>query len=256
MNRILQTDSGFQHLKIYIFLFPVILFFIFLGIKLRLPGVYNLLIQEDFLIEYLQVVLYFFSAILSCFVCVKCFQNKLTLHGLLFGLLTTGLFFVFIEELSWGQRIFHLATPAYLELHNHQKEISVHNINFFQPLTHMAFILAGAYGAFAWIFAFLLPGRWKANDLHVVNFIVPNWFISSYFFFTFFIYLLLEYGSPPHPEGFLIWRDQEPAELLLSMGFFSFVLISYRKVCMLTIRLILPEMPCATGRSGPKAFRR
>jgi len=216
--------------EVLVFLFPVVLFSIFLCIKLLLPDTYVSLIQEDSEIEYTQAFFYFLSSMLSSYVSIKFLKNKLAWHGLLYGMLAIGLLFISLEEISWGQRMFNIASPAYFESHNVQQEISLHNLDVLQSKLHKIYILLGAYGAFAWILASLFLSGLKANDSHIVNFVVPDWFISSYFFFTFLIYVLFDYISPPYEGGFLLWRDQEPVELLLSLGFFSFVASNYLRL--------------------------
>lgn len=47
---------------------------------------------------------------------------------LLLGLL---MLFGFLEEISWGQRIFQVPTPAFLEEANNQREINIHNLKTF-----------------------------------------------------------------------------------------------------------------------------
>ncbi len=215
-------------MRLFIFLFPIALFLIFLCIKLASPNTYTLLIKEDSVIEYAQSFFYFLSSILSCLVSVAFLKNKMTLHGILYGVLTIGLLFISLEEISWGQRVFNIENPTYFDRNNVQHEISVHNLNAVQPLLHDIYILIGAYGAFAWLF--ILPSASRTKCKHIFNFVVPDWFISSYFFFTFFIYTLLEYIARPYARGFLVWRDQEPVELLLSLGFVSFSAINYTKL--------------------------
>jgi hypothetical protein len=210
-------------MKILVFLLPIILFLIFLCMKLLSPDTYVLLIQEDSVIEYVQAFLYFLSSILSILVSITFLKNKLGIHGVLYLILAIGLLLTSLEEISWGQRIFHIANPDYFENHNIQNEISFHNLDVVQPLLHKIYILTGAYGAFAWLFALPFGYRSDAKCRHLLNFVVPDWFISSYFFFVFFIYTLFDYIIKPHAGGFLLWRDQEPIELLLSLGFLSFV---------------------------------
>jgi hypothetical protein len=41
------------------------------------------------------------------------------------------LFFCCMEEISWGQRIFHIKTPQYLLKTNDQREINIHNLHLF-----------------------------------------------------------------------------------------------------------------------------
>ena len=56
------------------------------------------------------------------------------------------------EEISWGQRIFDLATPDYLSSVNEQDELNFHNINkrFFDRLLDRVTII------FVFISSFLL----------------------------------------------------------------------------------------------------
>ncbi len=212
-------------MKIFIFFFPIALFLIFLCIKVMSPDTYLSLIQEDSIIEYAQAFIYLLSSIILLPVVKYYLKYGLTLHGVLYGILAIGLLFVAIEEISWGQRIFSIEPPDYFKQHNVQNEISLHNLDIVQPLLHKFYILTGAYGAFAWLFV----SRAKTKFRRMVEFVIPDWFISSYFFFVFFIYTLFDYII--HPSGgFLLWRDQEPVELLLSLGFLSFVATKLYKI--------------------------
>jgi hypothetical protein len=220
-------------MKVFIFLIPILLSLIFLCIKLIFPGSYEALIQEDSVIEYMQFLFYFLSSIVSFLASVKFLRNKMLIHGVLYGMLAFMLLFISFEEISWGQRIFDIANPDYFQRHNVQNEISVHNLDSIQPLLHRMYILIGAYGAFAWIFINWLKLKAKLNSCHILFFLAPDWFISSYFFFTFFIYTVIN-CIPPHQGGFLVWRDQEPMELLLSLGFLFFAAANFirLRICL------------------------
>lgn len=213
-------------MKVLIFIFPVILFHIFLYVKLELPNIYISIVQEDSVVENMQAVIYLASFIISLFVTIKFLRSKMTSHCVLYGILTLGLLFIMNEEVSWGQRIWGIQTPDFFEQYNFQKEISLHNLKPIQKKIQGICILVGAYGAFAWIVVSLLFSSTKTNCTNILNFAVPSWFISSYFFFYFFINVLFKY-YPPYPGSFLVWKDQEPMELLLSLGFLSFVATNY-----------------------------
>ncbi|MBN2706714.1 MAG: hypothetical protein JXR89_09780 [Deltaproteobacteria bacterium] len=135
---------------------------------------------------------------------------------------------VALEEISWGQRLLKITTPDYLIHHNLQNEISLHNLDFVQPILHYAYILTGAYGAFAWLAVKIFLPKPKNKGWGIVNFVVPDWFLSPYFFFVFSIYIWLSLVSPSS-KGFFRWRDQEPMELLLAMGFLFFTAQNFRK---------------------------
>lgn len=220
-------------MKIIIFLFPIFLFIIFLFTKILLPDTYKEIIQEDSIIEYAQMLFYFLSSILSVIVSMKFFKRRLFIHGCLYCLLALGLFFVSLEEINWGQRLFNMTSPEYFKYHNTQKAISFHNLYGMQSLSHYAYIIIGAYGAFSWIFLRIIASKLEIKSNNVLYYIIPEWFLSSYFFFILFIYSLfwlLVFVIKPLPGGFIIWKDQEPVELLLSMGFFCFVAIHYIKL--------------------------
>ena len=219
-----------HHIKILVFLFPITLFSIFLYIKLLSPDTYiYYCFPEDSVIEYAQAFFYFISSMLSFFVSIKFLKNKLALHGVLYGILAIGLLFICLEEISWGQRLFNLKIFVYFEQHNLQHEITFHNLDIMKPILFYIVMLVGFYGAFAWLFVRLFVPRAKTKCVHIVNYLVPDWFISSYFFFVFFIFTLLHFMHP-HQYGFLSWRDEEIAELLCSLGFLSFVVTNYLRL--------------------------
>ena len=89
---IIQFYVKNPYLKLLIFIFPIILFSIFLGVKVVFPFTYTRIIQEDSPIEYLQAFFYFLSSILSLIVSFTFFKNKFFLHGVLYSLLAFGLF--------------------------------------------------------------------------------------------------------------------------------------------------------------------
>ncbi len=195
-------------------------------------SLYISLLLEDCIVEYMQVIFYFTSSIIAFLVSIKFLRNKITLNGVLYGILAIGLLFISLEEMSWGQRIFNIANPVYFEQYNNQHEISLHNLDIAQRMLDKIYIIIGAYGAFAWIFVSLFLSKAKGSYRYILDYVVPDWFISTYFFSVFFIYTLFSYISQPYPGSFLEWKDQEPMELLLSLGFFCFVATNYVKLTM------------------------
>lgn len=209
--------------KIFIFLFPIaiILFFLILE-KIISYRIYAFLIKEDSVVEYLQALFYFSAFIFTFLTSISFFKNRLLLLGILYGFLTVALLFVSLEEISWGQRIFSIGNPDYFAQHNVQNELTLHNLDTVQPILHSLYILIGFYGAFAWLFVkrFIPMAKSQCNNL--LNYIIPDWFISSYFFFLFIAYILIDWF-------WIGWLHQELAELLLSLGFLFFSVINFRK---------------------------
>jgi len=216
-----------SRLKIVIFTAPFVIVLLFLLVRMLAPGTYALLAREDSEIEYMQSLFYCMASLFAFFASRNLLHKRQFLNAALCAILAAGLLFVSLEELSWGQRIFKTRTPAFFRQHNNQKELTIHNLMPIERRLYTAYMLTGAYGAFAWIITALAAPGARAKKLHVVNFTVPPLFISPYFFFTFFVYGLFEYCGLPCKNGLLHWRDQEPAEFLLSLGFLVFAVTCY-----------------------------
>jgi hypothetical protein len=146
--------------------------------------------------------------------------------------------FISLEEMSWGQRIFGLSTPDWFQQHNTQREISVHNLGPVQRVLHLLYALVGFLFSFGWIPVKCVSSiRTLTADVQTTIFLFsPKWYLMLYFVPTTFIYsyflLTTNMGRKvTHLFGlktvvignFVLWRDQEPAEFLLSLGFLLFV---------------------------------
>ena len=252
--------SGKNQLKTIIFLFPIVAFLLFFSVKIVSKSTYGLIVQEDSVVEYVQAAAYFVSSIFSFLISIRFLRRRKVVSGVLYLILFFGFVFICLEEISWAQRIFNIAPPTYFEKHNYQEEISVHNLPILQDYVHGTYILVGLFGTCAWM---LIPRRLRAKGDCTIKFFVPDWFLSSYFFFVLIIYTYFELirsfdisvlGMDCLQIGvFFVWRDQEPAELLLSLGFLLFVMInSVRQArdaqhSVAPVRLLLPFI-CRNSR--------
>jgi len=221
-------------LRIWICFTAQAIFLVFLYIKLAFPELYLSLIQENSIIEYLQVMNYFLASVMAFLTARIFFRKKINLLAAAYFLLAFILLFVSFEEVSWGQFLFNISLPEFFSRNNAQGELTIHNLYFLQSKLSFIYILTGIYGAFAWIINFLFFSSKKTNFTKILNFIIPEWFLSPYFFFCFFIYFLFFFIHPGE-DTFLLWRDQEIAELLLSSGFLFFCITKYITVKRLVL---------------------
>ena len=138
--------------------------------------------------------------------------------------LAVALWIVSLEEISWGQRLFELPTPALLEA-NVQDEMNVHNLPFVQRCLHVSYIAVGLFGSFAWA---LFGRRGTARVRELVRWLVPRGWLLACFLPVALFYAVFDFtppawvGSDGLRFGFISTFDQEPAELLLSLGFLFF----------------------------------
>lgn len=213
-----------------VFLLPFGLLLLALSLKLGMSACYVSWVQEDSVLEYLQALIFLASSLLAIVASLGFFRQRERGVGVLFVLLGVGLAFVAAEEVSWGQRLLDISNPEYFRRHNVQREITVHNLKLVQPLLVDIYILVSAYGAFAWLVVGIL-GRSGAVGPAVarrLEAVAAPWYISSYFLCSTVVFVSLGYVARPVAGGFMIWRDQEPAELLLALGFLLFTAIRVR----------------------------
>ena len=128
------------------------------------------LTSEDGAVEYLTALLYLAGAAVFAVLAIRRPQGRLWAAGL-------ALMFVLIagEEISWGQRIFGLGTPASLESANVQKELNLHNIEGLHTNVRLigTAVFAGLYVLLPVLVRFVTPLQSLATRLSFP--IAPLW---------------------------------------------------------------------------------
>jgi hypothetical protein len=231
-----------QLFKVGAFTLPLIIISCFMLLKILSYQRYLNLIDEDHLIENLEFGFYFVAFAVALFVGVRFFRARRSLLGLLYLILAFGLFFIAMEEISWGQRIFNIPVPEFFQENNYQEEITLHNLGH-RPANlpedkgnyiDMVFPVFGFIGAFAWLLTLMLPERLKARYNSILDFLVPPWYLSLYFFPVFAIYLYVSIcvfylQQFPSTDPYVGSQEEEPAEFLLALGLLLFVIVSMYK---------------------------
>ncbi|MCP4140188.1 MAG: hypothetical protein GY755_07850 [Chloroflexi bacterium] len=209
-------------LKILIFVLPICFLFLFYSLRKNNVVLYLDLVQEDLFVENITSGIYFISSLVAAKISLSLYKQKKNLIGALYLCLALGMFFVSGEEISWGQRIIDVTSPQFFVEHNSQREISIHNLYPIQKVLHQSYILVGLFGASSWLFLFRIQ---KKQNFPIYLF-SPTWYISSYFFQAALFYIYFEYFRPKNDVLGLSFQDQEPVELILSMGFLLFITIN------------------------------
>jgi hypothetical protein len=171
--------------------------------------------QEDGFVEYSQAFLYLGAAGIFAFIATrKGFRNVWYLgYALLF-------FALFGEEVSWGQRIFNLLTPAELDAINVQHETNLHNIEGL----HRHVRMIGFFICLTICYAIPLTDRYLAGLQRLYRVlkmpIFPMWTAAlPTIGFAFMIV--------PRLFGIIDFDFDEMGELYLALGFFGFALSAY-----------------------------
>src|SRR5690242_4430424 len=85
-------------------------------------------VVEDGFIEWLTVLPLVITSIVAISYLVKHASKRNWMFSVVVLAIAVFCFFSAGEEISWGQRIFHIKTPEYFEEHNTQDELNVHNL--------------------------------------------------------------------------------------------------------------------------------
>lgn len=185
-------------------------------------------LSKGSIIEHGTALFYILSSVYTFIMAISFFKNRSPLLGYLHLFLSLLLFIFCGEELSWGQRYFGIATSGIFAEHNLQHEDNFHNMDIFTGMAKWFYILQGLYGGFMWIIS--KPIRKKIGKL-TSNYIIPKWYLMTFFLTGAAYFIYLPWILPVNNFLHLSWREQEPAECILTMGIFIFFLINrYRQI--------------------------
>lgn len=198
------------------------------GLKVALGAehaAYKTLVCEDSLVEYATSLAYLAAGGVAVAVCRGLRRRDERLLAGLWAAFALALVVVSLEEISWGQRLFRVATPAPFES-NVQGEMTVHNLPLVQRILHPAYVAVGLLGAFGWLLAAKGPAGLRR---YTRSLLPPRWLLGC-FLPVAIVYALFDFTPARFVDahglrfGFVSPYDQEPAELLLSLGFLLFAL--------------------------------
>jgi len=136
------------------------------------------LTREDGPLEWGEVAAWGLVVAFASMISRRLWATDQRLPALLYALLAFGAIFVMGEEVSWGQRIFRIDTPAALRAENEQGETTLHNLRGIHLEYRVALFLVGAYGS---VLVYAARGwvreRWPA----ACDLFLPPLFLTSPF---------------------------------------------------------------------------
>jgi hypothetical protein len=220
-----KLQFGYVDIRKVFFCFPLIYFAVMFVSFVVDKRIFWRLIKEDGVFEYLQAVSYLSAAFFAMALTVRfrsIGHNKVCLFYLL---LTVGLLFVSFEEISWGQRILGIKTPELLKLHNTQRELTLHNIEFVQNnILHQAYIIVGLCAGLSWL---VIPDSLLTRWDGLLSYLIPGWTTTLYFVPVGLYYAYWEIGNLLLSPNFGPPKSQELFETPFAAGFFVFVLFTF-----------------------------
>lgn len=198
-----------MYYKKIIFLSAGVLAFIVFLTSLFPFGLLEKMSIEDRIVEDLQVEILLVGIFFAIQILRYLYRRKDKITTFVFAFVVLALVFVVGDEVSWGQRFFHIETPQFIKQQNVQGEITIHNLTLFDKDDGLAYILIGFYGTFAWIAPFIMARLCKLP----FSWYIPPWYCSPYYFIG-FAYNLYIRMTPHHKIGVF----GESVELILYSG--------------------------------------
>lgn len=110
--------------SIFLFSFPLVVVIFYVVAAVYFPKVYVIATYEDLYGEWAQTYGFLTTCIFS--VLIAC--NKQHPQRWFFVLLAAASFYVVMEEISWGQRLFGFDTPEFFRDNSYQDEVNIHNL--------------------------------------------------------------------------------------------------------------------------------
>lgn len=168
------------------------------------PNFYYVVLQEDQIIEWMSFWEFFIAGILFTQAAYRQYVDEARIPWFL---ICVGVFcfFVALEEISWGQRLFGYRPPAYFLEQNFQQEFNVHNVvDSDLRILALEIVILG--------FGIVLPVVWMIPPIRrlcsKIAIVPPPVFFAPAFLATYCLYEV-------YP-----WRfSGELAELMLGLGF-------------------------------------
>jgi hypothetical protein len=174
--------------------------------------------SEDGTMEYLQVLILIMTIVVSAWQAWLSYHRRKLAQAVLFGCIALGVFFITMEEISWGQRLLNLETPENLATVNVQNEITLHNIGIFNDLQLVVYIGVTLVGSIlSWSQTRLISAywfMWNPPRSAFGLFFIPFVFYSGFVFFDTPFHLWAEVIEVLFYFGIFLWVAQGSSEVL------------------------------------------
>ncbi|VAW80435.1 hypothetical protein MNBD_GAMMA15-1676 [hydrothermal vent metagenome] len=145
------------------------------------PAAYIWATYEDMYGEWTQTFLFSIALFFSLLLVFSSHRQRL-----FFTLLSAALFYVVMEEISWGQRLLGFETPDFFKRHNLQDETNIHNL-LVGPISTttkhvIEYLLAGSLLLYGLAYPLLLKINWRwALRIESLGLLAPPLYLWPYF---------------------------------------------------------------------------
>jgi hypothetical protein len=210
--------------SLIIFIFPFIIFFTY-QILHRTVNI-GIFIKQEGVLDALQFPIYLTVSALTFLM----FKKSSGFERIVILLFSIGILLIAFEEISWGQTYFSFLTPDYFNSTNLQQETNIHNLEYFQNITHLGYIAVGLFFSFGRILS-------SIHQLDpIIQKIIPDWKFIGFNLPLAIYYYLFFYTN--YQKNIIDYVAQEYFEFMFSLGLLIFIFSSWRRQRALTRSVI------------------
>jgi len=186
-----------------------------------------MLFDDDGLVESTQALLFAAGAWLSAALSRRLWRSGSRPWAVVYGVLGVALFWVAGEEISWGQRMLGVATPAWMLEHNVQREMTLHNLpgvtETIKDVLYAGLPVVALLSAVLWGLGRGRVSRWRLALWVPHPVLIPTWLgVVSY------RWLRRWYYPGDRFVPFEFKRLAEASELLFACGVVVFLVMALR----------------------------
>jgi hypothetical protein len=253
IQKLLSQPDRAAGLRRAVALFPWLALAAFLPYRLRITDLdaYARRVAEGSLVEWLSFLFLLFAAVLLL---LSGWRDRASGGGRTLLLLGGGSLLIALEEMSWGQTLFHWHTPEFFNQTNVQHETNLHNLAPFHASIWT--VTAGVFCLLTLLTVVraLLERRGRIRPFSILDALLPQPFLFSTFLVAAAIYVGVAIEKAGTDVPILITREQEVAECLFALGVLLHAARSYLHWAGAQPVRPRPAMPAvappAAGRSG------
>jgi hypothetical protein len=206
--------------SLIIFIFPFIIFFTY-QILHRTVNI-GIFIKQEGVLDALQFPIYLTVSALTFLM----FKKSSGFERIVILLFSIGILLIAFEEISWGQTYFSFSTPDYFNSTNLQQETNIHNLEYFQNITHLGYIAVGLFFSFGRILS-------SIHQLDpIIQKIIPDWKFIGFNLPLAIYYYLFFYTN--YQKNIIDYVAQEYFEFMFSLGLLIFIFSSWKRQRALT----------------------
>ena len=230
-----------SHIIVSVLLF-LLISISYIIMALKFPVMYIIGTYEDFFGEWMQF--YLFVAVFIISFRLSLLNSRLRPF---FIILSIASFYTFMEEISWGQRLFHITPPDFFMKHNLQRETNLHNFFIGPYRTSLKIIMEYLIASCLVLYGLIYPAglqRGVSFAKWIESKGVPSPPRCIWPYFTIGAILVLELFR---------FNEAEVAEILIPLGLLIFMVHLLCCISERTLPLTSSRMPLSRPDSAKLA---